>query len=110
MHPDCIACRCDPASRWSRLRGFVQGRADVEGCRTPQVSRVGVVVRTAAMHRAAVVPDHEIADLPFVAVDKFRPSGVRVEIDKQQTPFRNRPVDECEACAERYSVLRCEPG
>src|SRR5215468_5901603 len=28
--------------------------------------------RCGAMHGAAVVPDHEVADLPFVAVDKLR--------------------------------------
>jgi hypothetical protein len=31
------------------------------------------VQRAPAMHRAAVIPDHEIANLPFMAVDEFRP-------------------------------------
>jgi hypothetical protein len=35
-------------------------------------------VRAAAMHGAAIVPDHEIPDLPSVAVGKFGPGGMQL--------------------------------
>jgi hypothetical protein len=33
---------------------------------------MSIVVRAPAMHRAAVIPDHEIANLPFMAVDELK--------------------------------------
>ena len=74
--------------------GFVEGRADVERRCPAQIARVAVVVGPAAMHRATVVPDHQIADPPFMAVDEFRPGGVRIEIVEQQAAFGNGPADD----------------
>src|SRR5271165_5135043 len=65
------------------LSRFFQGRAGVEGGGAAQVTRLGFVVRAAAMHRAAIVPDHQIADPPLVAVDKLRPGRVQIEVVEQ---------------------------
>src|SRR5271166_4660653 len=89
-----------PAGLWrprradSRLSGLVEGRADVERRRPAQIARVAVVMRPAAMHRAAVVPDHQIADPPFVAVDEFGPGRVRIEVVEQQATLGHRPTDD----------------
>src|SRR5580704_19392 len=47
---------------------FVEGGAGLEGCCAAQIAGTSIVVRAPAMHRAAVIPDHEIANLPFMAV------------------------------------------
>ena len=63
------------------------------------------------MHRVAVVPDDQIADPPFVAVDEL-PAASRARSDRasRRRPSGTGQPTMCEACADRYSVLRPEPG
>src|SRR5258706_16286830 len=46
------------------------------------------IERGAAMHRAAVVPKHHVADLPFLAPRQFAVRRVRPEFIQQQFGFR----------------------
>ena len=72
------------------LGGFVEGRADIQCRRAAQIAGLGFIVRTAAMHCAAIVPDHQIADPLFVAVDEFRPGGVQIEVVEQDAAIGHR--------------------
>ena len=60
--------------------GFVEGGAGVERCCAAQIAGMSIVVWATAMHRAAVVPNHEIAGPPFMAVDEFGPGCVESEV------------------------------
>src|SRR4029077_18371762 len=81
LSPSAAAARLRSNNRsCSRLSGLVQARSDIEGRRAAQIARMGIVVRAAAMHRAAVVPDDEITHPPFVAVDEFGPGCVQIEV------------------------------
>ena len=67
-------------------------------------------MRPATMHRAAVVPDYQIADPPLVAVDEFRLGGVGVEIEEQQTPLGNRPADDVRGVRRQIERLAMRTG
>ncbi len=63
-----------------RNRRFLPDRAlpafsfeglDLLGGRAPQFAPLGHVESAAAMDGGAVVPNHEITDLPIVAINKF---------------------------------------
>jgi len=60
--------------------GFVEGGAGVERCCAAQIAGMSIVVWATAMHRAAVVPNHEIAGPPFMAVDELGPGCVESEV------------------------------
>ena len=64
---------------WGLCR-LVESRADLEGGRAAEIPRVSIIMRTTAMHSAAVVPDYEITDPPFVAVDEFGPGRLEGEV------------------------------
>ena len=51
----------------------------------------------AGVDRAPVVPDHQIAEPPFVAVDETILGCVGAEIEQQQAPIRDRPADNVRA-------------
>jgi hypothetical protein len=74
--------------------GVVEGGAGVERCCAAQIARMSIVVRATAMHRAAVVPDQEIADPLFVAVDEFGPGCVKGKVIQQYPPLGHRPTDD----------------
>src|SRR5437762_476851 len=64
------------------------------------------------MHRAAVVPDHEVADGPALPVDELRLGGEGDELFDQRPPLLHRPADdvrgvrgEVEAGAPRIAVV-----
>jgi hypothetical protein len=60
--------------------GFVEGGAGVERCCAAQIAGMSIVVWATTMHRAAVVPNHEIAGPPFMSVDEFGPGRVESEV------------------------------
>src|SRR5260370_3878158 len=53
--------------------GFVEGGAGVQRWCAAQIAGMSIVVWATAMHRAAVLPNHEIAGPPFMAGDELRP-------------------------------------
>src|ERR1700739_586740 len=68
---------------WPITKPRVRGSPKVEPASRVlrgQIAGMSIVVRAPAMHRAAVIPDHEIANLPFMAVDEFRPGCVECEV------------------------------
>ena len=77
--PQAASSRVEPTSR-------VVARRRSRGC--------DFVVRPAAMHRVAVVPDHQVADPPFVAVDELPLRRVLVQVGEQQPALRHRPADD----------------
>ena len=87
--------------RRPRLGGLVQGGTNVERRRAAQIARMQVIVRTAAMHRTAIIPNYEISDPPFVAVDKFGAGCMQVEIVGQLRPSGTGQPTMCEACADK---------
>ena len=69
-----------------------------------------LIVRPAAMHRAAIVPDHQIADPPFVAVDELRLRRVRVRSQQQQPAVRHRPADDVRGVRRQIQRLAPRAG
>src|SRR6476646_2610493 len=70
-------------------------RFDVESRHASQFAAVLAVVEgAAAVHRRAIVPDHEIADAPLVAVHELRLGRMLDEIPQQQPALGNGPVDD----------------
>jgi hypothetical protein len=55
---------------------------------------LGVVVGTTAMHRAAIVPDDEVADGPAVLVDELRLRRGGNQLLDQRPPLLHRPADD----------------
>ena len=95
------AAACISTAQDARLRRLFERRAGIECRRTPQIARLRLIVRPTAMHRAAIVPDDQIADPPLMAVDELALRRVRIQIPQQQAPFGHRPAGMCDACAER---------
>ena len=58
-----------PASLTALLR---IATATAGGRKWRSIPAIGLIMRAFAMHRAAIVPDYEIAGRPFMAVDEFR--------------------------------------
>ena len=75
------------------LRDKLRGRVDDR--RAPHVAHViRCLEGRGAVHGAAIVPDHQIADLPLVAVDELR---LRCEFDqlaKQRLSLLDRYADD----------------
>src|SRR5258705_423565 len=70
-------------------------RAIARGIRAAELAAIlRVVERPRAVHGGAIVPDHEIADAPGVAIDELRLGRVLRQIAKEQSPLRDRPVDD----------------
>src|SRR5687768_6916251 len=65
------------------LRRLFERRAGIQCRRTPQITRLRLIVCPTAMHGAAIVPDDEIADLPLMAVDELFLRRVRRQIQQQ---------------------------
>src|SRR5579884_3382521 len=61
------------------------------------------------MHRRAVVPDHEVADAPFVAVDEAAFGGVVAEVAQQQPPVGDRPADDVRCVRRQIEGLALRP-
>jgi hypothetical protein len=55
---------------------------------------VGGVERCGAVHGAAVVPDHEVADLLFMAVDELRLRREFDQLGEQRLPLLDRYADD----------------
>ncbi len=92
------------------LDRFFESRADVERRRPPQIAPVGLIMRTAGIHRAAVITDDEIADPPFVAVDKFGPGRVRIEVVEQDAALRHRPADDARGVRRKIERFALRAG
>jgi len=60
--------------------GLVKGGARIERCGAAQIAGVSIIMRASPMHRAAGVPNHEIARPPLIAVDEFRPSRLKGKV------------------------------
>src|SRR5438094_8275060 len=68
---------------------------DVEGRHAAQLAAIlPVVERPGAVHRRAIVPDHQVPDAPFVTVHELPLGGVLRQVPQQKTPLRQRPVDD----------------
>src|ERR1700738_3256436 len=64
-------------SKLTRSGDLIECRSNV-ACRDPaQIAYLALVEGAAAMHRAAVVPDDQIALAPFVTIDKRGLGGAR---------------------------------
>src|SRR5580704_4853535 len=85
--------------------GFVEGGAGVERCCAAQIAGMSIVVWATAMHRAAVVPNHEIAGPPFMAVDEFGPGCVESEVVQQYPPVGHRPTDDVRGVRRQVQCL-----
>jgi hypothetical protein len=81
----CLGAGCRASRR------FVQGRTDVQCPRPSQVARLVLIVRSAAMHRATVVPDHHVADAPVVPVDEHRLRCMHRQVGMTR-PLAGRPA------------------
>ena len=68
---------------------------DVEGGHATELAAVLRVVEwPRAMHRGAVVPNHEVADAPGMAVDELRLGCVLYQVTEKEPRLGNRPVDD----------------
>src|SRR5262245_15678813 len=71
------------------------GLGDIEGRHPAQLAAIGGVLEGArAMHGGPVVPDHEIADAPGVAIDELGLGGVLDQVPQQQPALGYRPADD----------------
>jgi hypothetical protein len=87
------------------------GLVDVERRDPTQLPPVlPVVERTSAVHRGAIVPDHEVTDPPGMAVDELRLGRVLRQIAQEQPSLGAGQSTIFAACAARYSERRCERG
>src|SRR6478609_4060760 len=57
------------------LGHLVQGGADVADGGPTEVAHPGLIEMPAAMHRAAIVPDHQVSLAPLVAVNELAAGG-----------------------------------
>ena len=71
----------------------VRTRADVDEMRSDLGTIAQVVVVGAAVHGAAVIPDHEIMHSPAVDIDELALCGVRSELVDQRTAFGLRHAE-----------------
>src|SRR3954447_16557206 len=72
------------------LRRLLRHRRRGTGDRgAAHVAGLRLVVAAHAMHGLAVVPHHEVMQLPFMDVNEFRLRGVFVEIAQQEAAFRH---------------------
>src|SRR5262245_54024241 len=79
----------------SGAAGDGRGLGNVERRDPAQLAAELLVLEGArAMHRGPVVPDHQIADAPGVAIDELPLGGVLDEIAEQEPPFGQRPPDD----------------
>ena len=70
-------------------------RDRVLGGDAAQVARVlGIIVGAAAVQGTAVVPDHEVADAPVMAMDELALRGVLHQVAQQQPSIRHRPTED----------------
>ena len=68
---------------------------DVNRRYPPQLAPVcRVCIRPGPVHGRSVVVEHEVSDAPGVTVDKLGLGGVLNQVEQQQPPFGNRPVDD----------------
>src|SRR5436305_15241012 len=68
------------------------------------------VVRAAAMHRVAVVPDDEVALSPFMAVDELPLGRVLIQVVQQQATVRLRPADDVRRMRREVEALSARTG
>src|SRR6266403_4093130 len=86
-----------------------RGLLDVEGGHAAKLTAIlRVVERPRAVHRRAVVPDHEVPDAPLVPVDVLALGRVLRQIVQEEAPLRDRPVDD--ARLMRGQVERAAAG
>ena len=79
----------------SGAAGDEGGFGDIERRHAAQLAAVlRVVEGPRAVHRGAVVPDHEVADAPGMAVDELRLGRVLDQVAQEEPPLRDRPVDD----------------
>src|SRR6266446_3613153 len=79
-----------------------RGLLDIESRHAAELAAIlHVVERPRAMHGGAIVPDHQVADPPFVTVDELPLGRVLRQVAQHQTPLRQRPVDD-------PRLVRCE--
>src|SRR5262249_36784473 len=96
----CLRMMFAYVDREDRLTRFVvlrdkHVRAYVDDRRTAHVAHViRGRERRGAVNGATVVPDHQVADLPFVAVDELRLCGEFDQLGKQRLPLLNRHADD----------------
>jgi hypothetical protein len=70
------------------------GLLDIQGRHATELAAVRrILERPPAMHRGAVVPDHEIPNAPRMPVHEFPLGCVLDQIPQEQPPLGHRPVD-----------------
>src|SRR5712664_4342574 len=91
-----ILCRAgNKKSPQLALRASPSRRVDVKRRHAAKLASMSRVVEgAAAMHRGAVVPDHEVADAPAVPIDELRLCRVLDQVAKEQPSFGDRPADD----------------
>src|ERR1700726_3058697 len=81
-------------SKLTRSGDLIECRSNV-ACRDPaQIAYLALVEGAAAVHRAAVVPDDQIALAPFVTIDKRGLGGVLDQVAQQQAAVGHGPADD----------------
>src|SRR5215207_9784371 len=73
---------------------LVEGGADVADGDPAQVAHPALVEMPAAVHRAAVVPDHQVALAPVVAIDELAACRVLDQLAQQEAAVGQRPADD----------------
>ena len=96
--------------RRAHVGHLVQGGADVAHGDPAQVAHPGLVEMPAAVHRAAVVPDHQVALAPLVAVDELAAGGVLDQLAQQQPPVGQRPADDLRGVRRHVEGLAAGAG
>src|SRR5580658_2397868 len=76
-----------------KLGPLVEGRSHIAGRRAAQIAGLALVERPAAVHRAAIIPDHQVAGAPDMPVDKPTLGRELDQIAQQQAAFRHRHAD-----------------
>ena len=74
---------------------------DIRHGRAMQYAALGVVIGAAAMHRAAIVSHHDVADRPAVPIDELRPGRERDQFLDQHPPSSTGKPMMCDACEAR---------
>src|SRR6266851_8979180 len=84
----------DILSPAGRLGDLIQSRRHVSCRRAMNVAGFALVERPAPVHRAAIIPDHEITLSPDMAVNEPVLGGEFDQVVEQQTAFRNGSADD----------------
>ncbi len=90
-----FVCRHSPVHRraWSAVETGLDGFPGER--RSPHVASFASVEPSGAMHGRSIVPHHQIAGSPAMAINELRLSRVFRQVAEKHSRLRDRPADEC---------------